>query len=128
MRNTVVAHFPGGALLKGITNNFFPNKERFHLTDKDTGEIHELLLADLKALFFVKTFDGDPAYREQTDIERTGLGKRIEVVFNDHETLVGYSQGFDPRRSGFFVFPVDPQSNNDRIFVVTAATASARFV
>jgi hypothetical protein len=128
MRNTVVAHFSGGALLKGVTNNFFPNKERFHLTDKDTGEIHEIALAGLKALFFVKAFDGDPAYCERTDVERTGLGKKIEVVFNDGETLVGYSQGFDPHRSGFFVFPADPQSNNDRIFVVTASTASARFI
>jgi hypothetical protein len=128
MRNTVVVHFPGGTLIKGITNNFFPNKDSFHLTDKETGEVREIPLAGLKAVFFVKEFDGDPSYRERTDVERTGLGKKIQVDFNDGETLVGYSQGFAPHRAGFFLFPADPDSNNDRIFVVTAATRAARFL
>ncbi|HUG99217.1 MAG TPA: hypothetical protein VMQ83_08580 [Gammaproteobacteria bacterium] len=128
MRNTVVIHFPGGNVLKGITNNFFPNKDKFHLTDKDTGEVREILLSGLKAVFFVKGFDGDPAYRERSDVERTGLGKKIQVDFNDGEVLVGYSQGFTPNRPGFFVFPADPESNNDRVFVVTAATKDARFL
>ena len=128
MRNMVVVHFPGGSVLKGITNNFFPNKDKFHLTDKDTGEVREVLLSGLKAVFFVKGFDGDPTYRERTDTERTGLGKKIQVDFNDGEVLVGYSQGFTPNRPGFFVFPADPDSNNDRVFVVTAATKAAHFL
>lgn len=128
MRNTVVVHFPGGSVLKGITNNFFPNKDKFHLTDKDTGEVREILLSGLKAVFFVKGFDGDPAYRERSDVERTGLGKKIQVDFSDGEVLVGYSQGFAPNRPGFFLFPADPQSNNDRVFVVAAATRAARFL
>jgi hypothetical protein len=128
MRNTVVVHYPGGTLLKGVTNNFFPNKDKFHLTDKDTGEVREVLLSDLKAVFFVKGFDGDRNYQERTDVERTGLGKRIQVNFNDGETLVGYSQGFAPERPGFFLFPADPESNNDRIYVVTAATRAACFL
>lgn len=128
MRNTVVVHFPGGTLLKGVTNNFFPNKDRFHLTDKDTGEVREIPLAGLKAVFFVKAFEGDRNYQERTDVERIGLGKKIQVDFEDGETLVGYCQGYAPSRPGFFVFPADPDSNNDRIFVVTAATRDARFL
>jgi hypothetical protein len=128
MQNTVVVHFPDGTLLKGVTNNFFPNKDKFHLTDKDTHEVREIQLAGLKAVFFVKDFDGDGSYQEQADAERTGLGKRIQVDFKDGETLVGYSQGFSPTRPGFFVFPADPQSNNDRVFVFTAATKQARFL
>lgn len=128
MRNMVVIHFPGGNVLKGITNNFFPNKDKFHLTDSGTGEVREVLLSGLKAVFFVKGFDGDPAYRDRSDVERTGLGKKIQVDFSDGEVLVGYSQGFTPNRPGFFVFPADPDSNNDRVFVVTAATKAARFL
>lgn len=128
MQNTVVVHIPGGTLLKGVTNNFFPNKDRFHLTDKDTGEIHEVPFTGLKAVFFVKGFEGDRTYKERTDVERTGFGKKIQVDFNDGEILVGYSQGFTPNRPGFFVFPVDPESNNDRIYVLTAATRSIRFL
>jgi hypothetical protein len=128
MQNSVVVHLPDHTLLKGVTNNFFPNKEKFHLTDKETGEVREILLAGLKAVFFVKDFEGDRDYREQSDVERSGVGKKMRVTFNDGETLVGYSQGFSPSRSGFFLFPADPQSNNDRIFVVTAATSEARFL
>jgi len=128
MQNTVVVHLGDGMLLKGATNNFFPNKEKFHLTVNDTTEVREVLLTNLKAVFFVKNFEGDPNYRERADAERSGLGKRIEVEFKDGETLVGYSQGYTPNRPGFFVFPADPESNNDRIFVLTAATRSVRFV
>lgn len=128
MQNTVVVNMGDGVLLKGTTNNFFPNKDKFHLTVKETNEVREVPLMNLKAVFFVKDFEGDPDYRERTDAERSGLGKRIEVEFKDGETLVGYSQGYTPNRPGFFIFPADPESNNDRIFVLTAATKSVRFV
>jgi hypothetical protein len=128
MRNSVVVHIPGGTLLKGVTHNFFPNKEKFHLTDSETGEVREVSLAGIKAVFFVKGFEGDRDYQERTDVERTGLGKKILVNFKDGETLVGYSQGFTPGRPGFFVFPADPQSNNERIFVATEATTEVRFL
>lgn len=128
MQNTVVVHFPGGTLLKGVTNNFFPNKDKFHLADRDTGEICEVPLTGLKAVFFVKTFDGDAGYREQTEVERTGFGRKIRVEFKDGETLVGYSQGYSPGRAGFFVFPADPDSNNDRVFVLTEATSAIHLV
>lgn len=128
MQNTVVVHFPSGTLIKGVTYNFFPNKEKFHVTDKDSGDVLEVPIGELKAVFFVKSFEGDAAYQERTDVERAGFGKRIQVEFKDGETLLGYSHGFTPGRSGFFVFPADPQSNNDRIFVITAATKAVRFL
>lgn len=128
MQNTVVVHFSGGTLRKGVTNDFFPNKDKFHLTEKDTGEVCEVSLAGLKAVFFVKDYTGDRAYRERTDVERLGFGKKLQVRFKDGETLIGYSQGFAPNRSGFFVFPSDPESNNDRVFVLSAATKEVRFL
>jgi hypothetical protein len=128
MQNTVVVHFANGALIKGVTQNFFPNKERFHVTDRGTGEVKEVPMAELKAVFFVKSFDGDPAYRDLSDVERAGFGKKIQVDFSDGEVLLGYSHGFTPGRSGFFVFPVDPGSNNERVFVITAATRAVQFL
>ena len=128
MRNKVVVHYPGGPLLKGITNDFFPNKDLFHLTDDDTGEVHEVALTGIKAVFFVKCFDGDSSYQERSDVERTGFGKRIQVQFKDGETLVGYCHGFDKDRKGFYVFPADADSNNDRVFVITASTDDVRFL
>lgn len=127
MQNMVVVHRPGEPLLKGITNDFFPNKNIFHLKD-DSGEVHEVSLEGLKAVFFVKGFEGDSSYEERTDVERTGFGKKIQVDFNDGETLIGYCHSFTPGRTGFYVFPADPQSNNDRVFVITAATKDVKFL
>jgi hypothetical protein len=61
-------------------------------------------------------------------VERTGFGKKIQVDFKDGETVVGYSSGFTKNRPGFFVFPADPQSNNDRIYVLTSATEDVRWL
>jgi len=128
MKNKVVVHYPDGPLLKGVTNDFFPNKEQFHLTDENTGEVREISLTGIKAVFFVKCFTGDGNYKEQHDLERTGFGKRIQVQFKDGEVLVGYCHGFAKDRQGFYVFPADPRSNNDRVFVITAATDDVRFL
>jgi hypothetical protein len=127
-QSTVVVHEVGGKVQKGMTADFFPNKDRFHLTDRDSGQVREVRIRGLKAIFFVKSFEGDRAYNERQDVERAGFGKKIKVRFKDGETQVGYTQGFSPARPGFFFFPADPDANNERIFVVNAATADVRFV
>jgi hypothetical protein len=48
----------------------------------------------------------------------------VEVEFKDEEVLFGTTTGFDLKRPGFFLFPVDPQSNNLKVFVVSAAVRS----
>jgi len=126
MQNMVVAHFTDNKLVQGVTNDFFPNKDSFHLIR--AGETLEINTSELKAVYFVKTFEGNPDYKERHDIERLGFGKKIEVRFKDSETMIGYTQGFSPNRPGFFVFPSDPESNNNRIFVVNAATDDIHFV
>lgn len=128
MLNTVVLHFSNGEIQKGITEDFFPNKDMFHFKERDKGAVSEVRLGDLKAVFFVKSFEGNSEYRERDDLVRVGFGKKIKVHFKDGETQVGYTQGFSSERPGFFVFPADPDSNNDRIFVVTAAADKVQFI
>ena len=128
MLNKVVLNYNGKSVRKGTTENFFPNKEVFHVKDNETGEVFEVTFSALKAVFFVKSFEGNPEYQERSDAERTGLGRKIRVVFKDGETQIGYTQGFTPNRPGFFVFPVDESSNNQRIFVITAATKEVQFI
>ena len=48
-------------------------------------------------------------------------GKKIAVRFKDGEVLCGYTLTYTPDRDGFFVFPSDVESNNQRIYVLTAA-------
>lgn len=128
-RNKVVVHYSDGTLLKGYTHDFLPDKALFHVNtalEPGVGTTHEVKLSDLKAVFFVKTIDGNPAYRERNvfeDVNAKALhGIKIKVVFRDGETVRGISMGYSKTKKGFFVLPVDLQSNNERIFVVTGAT------
>lgn len=127
MQSKVVLHFSDGKILKGTTNDFFPNKFGFHLTEAGNGKAQPISLADLKAVFFVKHLDGNKHYREAQTAERTGMGKKIKILFKDGETMTGYTSGFSNGRAGFFVFPADPNSNNDRVFVIRTATQTVSF-
>lgn len=120
----VVSHFLDGRVLKGVTSNFFPDRPVFHMRLADSGEQVEIDVTQLKCVFFVKDLAGRPDYQERQDIERRGFGRRISVTFVDRETIVGHTQGYSPDRQGFFIAPADPESNNDRIFVVRSATTS----
>jgi hypothetical protein len=128
MQNKVVVHMADGALLKGTTADFFPNKATFHLQEEGAGESHSIDVASLKAVYFVKSFAGRSDYREKPDVERAGCGRKIKISFNDGEIQFGYTQGYAPNRAGFFVFPADPESNNDRIYVITAATGKVELL
>ena len=57
----VVARYWDGLLLRGYTNDFHPSKAHLHLTSTPTAGAAALVpLSQLKALFFVKDFAGDP--------------------------------------------------------------------
>jgi len=127
MVNKIVIRYADGNVKKGTTADFFPNKVIFHLMDKNSGNNEEININDLKAVFFVKNFDGNSEYNERDQVVRVGLGREIKVDFADGESITGYTQGFSPARPGFMVFPSDPDSNNERVFVITAATSKVKF-
>jgi hypothetical protein len=89
MRNKIIIRYADGNVGKGTTEDFFPNKDFFHFIDMDDGESKEIRIEDLKAVFFVKSFVGDPRYQERFDVERVGLGRKINVEFKDGERLDG---------------------------------------
>ncbi len=129
----VVVRYADGRIIKGSTNDFFPNKPVFHLHPLEAEAADkgvEINVRELKAIFFVKDFTGNAAYNERrhfADGEKPS-GRKIEVTFRDGELLVGATMGYDASRPGFFVVPTDPQSNNLRIFVVTAAVKGTRYL
>jgi hypothetical protein len=131
--NRVVAHFQDGRMLKGVTNDFLPGKTSFHLVPEGGpagGKLEDIVVARLKALFFVKSFEGDPRHQKSNEVAdaKAAGGRRIRVAFKDGEVMVGTTQGYDRTRPGFFVVPVDPGSNNERCFVVAAATQEVSFI
>ena len=133
-QNKIVARFQDGRVLKGFTDDFFPAKAFFHVTPLDAPEhakAVEVSTADLKALFFVKDLGSQPhreGHRLEFDPAKPVVGRKIRVVFKDQEILVGTTQGYDPSRPGFFVIPADSASNNDRVFVIAAATKQVSFI
>jgi hypothetical protein len=128
----VVARYSNGKRVKGFSQDFFPNKDCFHIypAAKPSGEAVEVLVKELKAIFFVKDFAGNYLYNERKKYlqEEKPSGRKIEVTFKDGEVLVGSTLGYDPSRPGFFLFPVDPKCNNIRVFAVTAAVKTVRYL
>lgn len=129
-RAKVVIRYSNGDVVKGSTQNFFPNKDCFHLfpSDRPYGEVIEVVLKELKAVFLVRDFIGNSQYIERKRyIEgEKPTGKKVEVTFGDGEVLVGSTLGYDLNRKGFFIFPVDPNSNNIRVFVISSAVKKVR--
>jgi hypothetical protein len=122
--NRVAIRYKDGKVGKGTTHDFVPGKPIFHLQSSDSGQLLEVKMDDLKAIFFVKDFSGKPDYSETKEFpDRTpaSKGRKIAVLFDDGELLTGYTLGYDPRRPGFFVMPTDEMSNNDRAYVVRSA-------
>ena len=134
--NRIVARFLDGRIVKGFTTDFLPGKATFHISAQSGGvqasgtKPEEVHVMDLKALFFVKSFEGDPQHKKSNEPSpgTPGGGRRIRVVFKDGEVLVGTTQGYDRSRPGFFLVPADPSGNNERCFVVAAATQEVGFV
>ena len=117
--NQVVARFNDGQVLKGYTTDFVPAKDLFHMAlvgDGQSAKPVEVRTKDLKALFFVRSFAGDPAYEERKGFDETRpvVGRKLRVAFKDGEILLGTTQGYQPGRPGFFVTPADARSNNER--------------
>jgi hypothetical protein len=126
----VVVRAADGKVLKGTTQDFFPNRASFHLIPADGGPVQEIRTRQLKAVFFVKDFAGDPGRKDLPGFiagpGETSQGKKIAVRFKDGELMCGYSLSYLPDREGFFLFPADPGSNNLRVYVVTVACAEIK--
>jgi len=127
----VVVRYSDGRVIKGVTKNFLPNKNRFHLSlaDKPSREAVEVFVNDLKAVFIVRDFIGDLSYEERKkrpEMEKPS-GRKVEVTFVDGEVLVESTLGYDLKRQGFFVFPADPRSNNIRVYAVSSAVREMRY-
>ena len=129
IQNRIVARFADGRTLKGTTQDFAPAKDAFHVITSEGGARPiKVVLADLKAVFFVKDLIGNALYNDAKEFTRALPGKRLQVTFSDGEVLVGATQAYQPDRPGFFIVPADPRSNNDRVYVVTKAVRSVSVI
>jgi len=125
--NRLVIRYLDGKMLKGKSSNFMPDKFTFHLTDLND-KVHEINVNQCKAVFFVRTFDGNPDYEEEKrfpDEVPSGY-KKIRVEFQDGERIVGKSLTYKEGRPWFFLEPADPNSNNERIYIPMTSVRDLR--
>jgi hypothetical protein len=127
----VVARFIDGRQVKGVTHDFAPGKPEFHVFDKgdETSKAISVSLRDLKALFFVRSYEGDRRHREYKLFDRVKVrARKVLIRFSDGEVLVGLTVGYSPDKPGFFVTPADPDSNNLRIYVLNQAVEKIHWI
>jgi hypothetical protein len=126
----VVVRYTDGQMLKGFTQDFHGSKSQFSLWPSIDAAARDRVvvpLAQLKAVFFVRDFSGNPQHIEQKAFENAAHGRRIEVTLIDNEVLVGTTLNYRSDSSGFFIIPVDPLANNQRVYVVATAVRQVRF-
>ena len=133
MTTKVVVRYADGRIIKGYTRDFLPTNASFHVQPFDSGtsmDAVDILVRDLKAVFFVRECLGNPNYQERKEIFEGAkvIGKLFEVTFKDGEIIVGSSLSYDPERPGFFIFPADPEGNNLGIFVVSQSVSKVRYL
>lgn len=130
--NRMVVKFNDGKIIKGWSTDFRPNKDIFHLhpLEEYGKDIVEIEVSSLKAVFFVKDYKGDKNYKKVRTFEgqppTIPSQRKIVIIFKDGEIFYGTTHSYDPERKGFFVYPIDPKDNNERVFVVNPAVNSVK--
>ncbi len=134
MMDRVVLRYYDGRVEKGYLVSFSETGSDVEIKEYKTERSIKAHLDELKAIFFVRSFEGKPGYREKKRYDRKGItAKKVFIRFKDKETLLGYVEGMLPwdkgffltkqhdRGKGFFVYPVDEESNNIKVFIVASS-------
>jgi len=134
----VVVHLRNGDLLKGYTDAL-PGTDLGTLLDhepvsialevpvrlSDTGELTVVPLNAVKALYFVRTFEGSKEYKEIKFFEGhpTIAGLWVRMKFQDNELTEGVVRNslHYVMNPGFLLKPPDPISNNELVYVVKSS-------
>jgi len=129
-----VIKFQNGEIIKGWVENFNPNRDIlfiYPLKEYSNKDKMDIKVNSLKAIFFVKDFVGNSEYKKVRTFEGHDwvmpTQKRIIVHFKDGEKIYGTSYSYNPTKIGFFVYPVDRNDNNIRIFAINSAIEKVEF-
>ncbi len=144
-RLKIVAHLRDGKLVKGYADLPLPTDtsgvvatipvslpKQIPIEAVESGKRHSVSLSSLKALFFVKSFQGNPQYAEIKFFngEPKVEGLWIHLTFDDNERIEGIvhnSLAF-LTEPGFLMKPPDPNSNNQAVYVLKESLTSFRVV
>lgn len=96
--------------------------ESIRLRLLDSQVVEEVPTKDAKAVFFVKTFEGDLKHRALHFHEHAPVlqGLWVRVYFHDNEMIEGIVGNTSDYvlQDGFFLMPTDPNGNNKLVYVL----------
>ncbi len=111
----IVVRYLDGRILKGTPTTWDIESRGFHLLPRDAlpGSKEEtlILFKDLKAVYFVRDFDGHIGKKMASRKGRI-RGVHMELTFQDGEKMEGStSETYDPGSPRFYFFPADQSGN-----------------
>ncbi len=111
-----------GSIEQLLRNEPATSLESIRLQPVNGGKAEDVSTKNAKAVFFVKTFDGDTKHKALHFHENAPIvqGLWVRVAFHDGETIEGIiSNSRDyVLEHGFFMMPTDPNGNNRLIYVL----------
>jgi hypothetical protein len=94
----------------------------FGVRSIESNVVEQVSIADVKAIFYVNSFEGDSSHKDLNFHSRAPIvhGIWMKVQFFDGEVMEGIVYNsirylVDP---GFFLLPTDPDGNNKLVYVV----------
>jgi hypothetical protein len=111
-----------GSLEQLLRNDPQCSLEAIRLRRLDSDTVEEMPIQDAKAVFFVKTFDGDLHHKALHFHTNAPImpGLWVRVYFNDNEMIEGIISNTRDfvLEDGFFLMPTDPNGNNRLVYVL----------
>jgi hypothetical protein len=111
-----------GSIDQLLRNNPVYPLDSIRLRVLETDVVEEVATKDAKAVFFVKTFDGDLRHRALHFHEHAPVvqGLWVRVYFYDGEMIEGIISNTRDfvLESGFFLKPTDPNGNNRLVYIL----------
>jgi len=130
MEQKIVVHMRDGAIHKGVTHDFRPKQQGFHLLPAEGGGVPiRVPIEGMKAMFWVKDYLGNRDFvaRRDFDPSKEPAGRRAVLTFLDGETVWGSVTEDDPTDPGFYFVPSDDRDNNIKIFIVRTSLKELRW-
>jgi hypothetical protein len=118
----IVEHSELGSVEQLLRNDPVYPLDSIRLKLLDSDAVQDVPTKDAKAVFFVKTFDGDLRHRALHFHEHAPIvpGLWVRVYFYDGEMIEGIISNTRDfvLEKGFFLRPTDPNGNNKLVYVL----------
>ncbi|HBF43117.1 MAG TPA: hypothetical protein DDW42_05700 [Desulfobacteraceae bacterium] len=126
--NKVVIHLLDGNTIKGTAQSPSLSDEIITVHTVDN-EFKKIKADKVKAVYFVKDWEGNPEYSEKTTVpsEKETYSNVIQLEFKDGEIIEARIQYLPPTK-GFYIIPPDANSNNKRIYVRRSALKEIKII